>query len=94
MTRGEKEERTMAVLLLVTILAVAWTIGGLLGFALPWPLAGLLAAGAAVVATLWLLRGQADRVDMERARRFRDFPTSTEPPPGCDRKAPPPWWTS
>ena len=45
----------MAVLLLVTILAVAWLIGGLLGMALPWPLAGLLAAGAAVVATLWLL---------------------------------------
>jgi 4-hydroxybenzoate polyprenyltransferase len=55
MTRGEKQERTMAVLLLVAILAVAWMIGGLLGMALPWPLAGLLAAGAAVVSTLWLL---------------------------------------
>ena len=55
MTPGEKGERTMAVLLLVTILAVAWLIGGLLGMALPWPLAGLLAAGAAVVATLWVL---------------------------------------
>jgi len=55
MIRGEKQERTMAVLLLVTILAVAWTIGGLLGMALPWPLAGLLAAGAAVVSTLWVL---------------------------------------
>jgi len=51
----KKEDRTMAVLLLVTILAIAWTIGGLLRMALPWPLAGLLAAGAAVVSTLWVL---------------------------------------
>ena len=55
MTPPEKGEWSMAVLLLVTILAVAWTIGGLLGMALPWSLAGLLAAGAAVVSTLWVL---------------------------------------
>jgi len=48
MTHGEKEERTMAVLALVVILVVAYVIGRPVGMALPWPLAGLLAAGAAV----------------------------------------------